>query len=184
MLDVDQNNNKGSDEIQCCHHRNNFFGEGCDTGDTSDENECGENGYNHTHHPFRYGKCGVERITDGVRLYHISHKAKCQNNGYGKEACQCFSKRSLECVGNVVNRSSDNFSVLIAAFGDLREIRLAVDRCHAEERSKPHPEDGSRAAGYECGRTSCDVSGSDLCGDRCCKCLEGSHAVFSGLLTL
>ena len=89
-----------------------------------------------------------------------------------------------ECVGNVVNRSSDDFSVLIAAFGDLRKIRLAVDRCHAEERSKPHPEDGSRAAGYECGRTSCDVSGSDLCGDRCCKRLEGSHAVFSGLLTL
>ena len=84
----------------------------------------------------------------------------------------------MEMAKRVEDMGADSLCIKVC------EIRLTVDRCHAEERSKPHPEDGSRAAGYECGRTSCDVSGSDLCGDRCCKCLEGSHAVFSGLLTL
>ena len=125
----------------------------------------------------------LERVADGVRLYHVAHKAKGEDQGNGEEAREDVSEHAVEFFLDVVHRAAGDFPVNRAAVF-LGKRGLAVDRRHAEEGAQPHPEDGARAAGVECGGCARDVARADLRRHRRRKRLKRAHAVLAGLIAV
>ena len=87
-------------------------------------------------------------------------------------------------MGDIVDRTAYHLAVFISLLGLLGKNGFTVDRRHSKEGCQPHPEDRSRTAGHQCGRTACDISGSHLGCDRCGQSLERTHTVFSRFLSL
>ena len=172
ILIINYKNNKASDEIKCSHYRYTFLCKGSNTADTTKEDKCCYNRYCNTYNPSRNTKCCLKCITYRVRLNHVTHEAKCKDNSYREESSKELTESTLKCLSNIVNRTTCYFSVLINYLGCLSHTSLAVDCSHTKEGCKPHPEDCSRTtANYSCSTTG-DITGSNLCCNCSCKCLE------------
>ena len=122
----------------------------------------------------------MERCCNRVRLYGITHKPKCQCDQYCKNSSKDFSKCSLKCCSYVVNRSSCDLAVCSDCLILLCHNRFCIDSCHSKECRDPHPEDCSRSSNCKCCCCSGNITGSYLCCNCCCQCLEWWHSIRSG----
>ena len=182
--EIHNKKNQSADQIQCGHHRNHLLGKGSDSSDSADKDKrCNDRHKNADQHLVQT-KRRIERIADRVRLNHDAHDAECKDNCHCEEACKKLTKAALEGLRNVIYRSSDHMTVLISGSGHLRKTRFSVNRCHAKEGRKPHPENSSGAAADKSGRTARNIAGSNLCRNGRCQRLKGGHAFLSCLISL
>ena len=161
--------------IKCCHDRHDQFSNFCDSLHTTCEYKQRNNCYKNTHCNLRNSECSVPWCCDWVRLNCIAHESNCKNS------CQNFSERSFKCSSYVIYRTTGYGSVITDLLELLSHNRFCEDRWHSEECADPHPEDCSRTTDCNCSCSSGDITGTNLSSNRCCKCLERRHSVFSGI---
>ena len=175
--DVEAQNDHAENDIENCHDGNDLFSNRRDSADSANEDEGADCGKNQTDHPSgHHGNSGVDRFGNGVGLYHGSHEAQCQCDGYGEEAREELAEAVIEGTSDVVNGSAKNRAVLLNDLGLLCENCLGVDGCHTEEGNDPHPEDGTGATHEDRAAGANDVARTDLRGDGGCQCLEGGKS--------
>ena len=169
---------QAANNVQERHQRHDLFRKPGDSADTAQENEAGDYSHADPYCKRTYVKRILKGISDRIGLYHISHKAKGQDQGNGEKSCQKTAETSFKRRLDIIDRTSGKSSVFNHS-GMLRHNGFRIDCSHAEESAYPHPENSSRAScGDGCGRSG-NVSGSHLSGDGCCQCLERAESVFA-----
>ena len=125
----------------------------------------------------KYLKCFHKRCSDGIGLYHISHKAQSENNKYREQSGERLSECALERRLDVVDRTARHLTVYLCLIC-LCQNCLSIDRRHSEECADPHPKDCARTSADEGGRRSGKISCTYLSRDGCRDGLERSHLTF------
>ena len=162
------------------HDGHDLFGHSGNALHAAQEDERCDHGYDNAHGQMAHAKGVMERITDGVGLYHVAHEAQRQNNKYREYACQHLAKGALERRADVVRRAAGDFAVDGGAI-TLGQHGLGVNRRHAEERRYPHPEQRARAAADQRRGAAGDVAGAHLGRNGRGQCLEAAHSLVIGL---
>ena len=166
--------------VQKSHQRYDFFCKAGDPLDAAQEDKSCHNSYDDADNQRIDAKHIAEGLSDRIGLHHVAHKAQGQDDSYGKESCQEFSKTAFKGVFNIVDRTSCDSSILHHP-GFLGHDRLRVDGSHAEESADPHPEDGAGASGGDGSSRSGNITGSHLGRHRGGQGLERTEAFFGAL---
>lgn len=112
---------------------------------TAQEDESCQNGdHNANHHAVNAERI-VERITNGVGLHHVAHKAEGKDQSNGEENGQELAKLALECRADVIRRAAGHLAVHRGAVG-LGQNGFGVNGSHAEKGRNPGPEQCAGAA--------------------------------------
>ena len=100
-----------------------IFGNSGNALNTAQEDESCQNGdHNANHHAVNAERI-VERITNGVGLHHVAHKAEGKDQSNGEENGQELAKLALECRADVIRRAAGHLAVHRGAVG-LGQKRL------------------------------------------------------------
>ena len=188
-LDVDTENEQTADDVDQRHDGNDLFCDRTEALNTAEENEAGKCGNDHTDDNCnqvefkradgegRIDTEGAEHpcevFCDRVGLNHSTDKAERDDSSHREECGKELTELTLESGLDVVNRTTLDRAVRIGDTGLLCENGLCIDGSHAEEGDDPHPEDGAGATDQNGAAGTDDVTGTDLCGNRGSKCLEG-----------
>ena len=121
--------------------------------------------------------------SDGIGLYHISHKAQSQNDKDSKDHSQNSAKGSLKGLADIIHRAACHLA-LHRRLIFLGQHRLPVDGRHTEKGAEPHPENGARAAGHQRRSGARQVARAHLGRDGCRQGLKGRHLAVLPLLAV
>ena len=172
-----------TDNVKQCHDGNQLFGNSGNALNTAQEDESCQNGdHNANHHAVNAERI-VERITNGVGLHHVAHKAEGKDQSNGEENGQELAKLALECRADVIRRAAGHLAVHRGAVG-LGQNGFGVNGSHAEKGRNPGPEQCAGAAADQGGGAAGNVAGANLCGNGSGQCLKRAHAVFISCLAV
>ena len=184
ILGIHTDGDECAANVEDGHDGNQLLSDGSDALDTAQENECGNSCHNDTRSNLGNTESGVEGITDGVGLDHVAHEAQSQNDGNSEEASHKSAQLALEGSLNEIDGTAGDSTVFTYFLILLCQNSLTVDGGHAEEGRDPHPEHSTGTTGDQSGGAASDIAGTNLGRNGSCQCLEGAHAVLTGLLTL
>ena len=102
----------------------------------------------------------MERITNGVGLHHVAHKAEGKDQSNGEENGQELAKLALECRADVIHRAAGHLAVHRGAVG-LGQNGFGVNGSHAEKGRNPGPEQCAGAAADQGGGAAGNVATED-----------------------
>ena len=183
VADVNEDTYQTTNQIESSHDRNDLLGNGSDGAYAAQEDEECQSSNDHADDQWVDAECGVECITDGVGLYHVTDEAQSQNDEDGEQSSQYFTESTFVSCADVVNRTTGYSAVVANGFVLLSQGSFYEVGSHAEECGNPHPEDRAHTTGSDSGSSTSKVTGTYLSSDGSCQCLEGRHTVFTSFVT-
>ena len=181
MLHIHEKHRQGTSNIDKRHQRYQLLSNSCNTLYATQENKTGQCCNHKTYAPSRNTKSQGAGFTNGIGLYHTTHKAQSQGNSYRKEYSQHAAQGTRESLVNIVNRAAMIGSIRLLNPCNLSQYSLGVNGSHTKESNNPHPENSTRTTSQNCTAGTYDITSTNLSSNSSSQSLEGTHLALLGL---
>ncbi len=168
LINIDDTNNQGTDNIDNSHKWNKFFCYRGNSFDSAQNYKCCQSHQNDTGNKIRNTERSFHISGNGIDLAHITDTEGCQQTEQRKQNCQnctnlLHSRFGTETIAQIVHGTAAPFTFRIfSAVIDTQNI-LRIIGHHSEKCHDPHPENCSRSSKYNCSCNPNNVSSTNSC---------------------